>query len=544
MGIGNFMKRRIVFLLVLVFGLSVVKPAAQEPLLSDAEGYYEFLALRGLTERPYLNYRTLSDSVWKIPEGAHPWQNVNLGTKRDLNGHISMKIYGPELFTSANTAAPYGQNDGALWQGRGLNMSLTGGVRFEAWGVEATFRPQLAFSQNAYYLTMPKSPDIESQYGYFWGTIDYPQRFGDKPFFEYDWGDSELRYSYKSFTVGIGTQAIWLGPAYLNSILHSNNAPSYPKFDIGLRKQQLYLTKKRIDIWAIESRLWLGVLSESAYFDANPSNDHQMFHGLTFAYTLPVFSSLTFFFNRVCLVPWKLENLRYLVPMNSNTYEDQKMSFGFVYLEPRIGFELYGEAGLDDFVPGGFLGYLRYPFHTFVYTLGLKKTINLSRTRGIYGEIIFEWTNMEMSQDFQLQWAYSFYRHGNIKQGYTNGGQYLGAGSGYAGNSQYLEFKIYYPQGSSSLFFHRGNPDNNYIYSQAVNAAAGKGLEEKYFTSFKSDFVFGLSSKYYITRNFSLGGSVAYDLIINPRFDLDKSPLNQDTYWHNVYLNVVLKYEF
>jgi hypothetical protein len=59
-----------------------------------------------------------------------------------------MNIFGPELFTSYNTAAPYGQNDGALWQGKGLNVSATGGIRFEGWGVEATFKPQLDWSQN------------------------------------------------------------------------------------------------------------------------------------------------------------------------------------------------------------------------------------------------------------------------------------------------------------------------------------------------------------------------------------------------------------
>jgi hypothetical protein len=89
---------------------------------------------------------------------------------------------------------------------------------------------------------MPSNYD--SSYGYFWGYahnvgIDAPQRFGDRPFFVYDWGDSEIRYTWKTLTIGFGTQAVWLGPAYLNPILHSNNAPSYPKFHIGLRRQQL-----------------------------------------------------------------------------------------------------------------------------------------------------------------------------------------------------------------------------------------------------------------------------------------------------------------
>ncbi|MDR3167795.1 MAG: hypothetical protein LBT93_07615, partial [Treponema sp.] len=179
---------------------------AQEALKSDTEEYYDFLSLQGSAERPYLNYRTLSDSVWNIREGAvHPWRNLNLGNNRRLFGDLFLRVYGPELFMSVNTEAPYGQNDGALWQGKGFNSSLTGGFRFEGYGAELTFKPQLAFSQNSYFDIMPSNYD--SEYGYFWGYAhnigaDAPQRFGDKPFFTFDWGDSEIRYSWKTLTIG------------------------------------------------------------------------------------------------------------------------------------------------------------------------------------------------------------------------------------------------------------------------------------------------------------------------------------------------------
>ena len=74
---------------------------AQESLKSIEEEYYDFLSLRGITERPTLGYRTLSDSVWHfnditdflenedgtftrtiIPGYENPlnvWKNINLG---------------------------------------------------------------------------------------------------------------------------------------------------------------------------------------------------------------------------------------------------------------------------------------------------------------------------------------------------------------------------------------------------------------------------------------------------------------------------------
>lgn len=49
----------------------------------------------------------------------------------------------------------------------------------------------------------------------------------------------------------------------------------------------------------------------------------------------------------------------------------------------------------------------------------------------IEGQLLIEIINFEMSQDFQLQWPYiGYYGHGFVKQGYTNDGQILGAGTG------------------------------------------------------------------------------------------------------------------
>ena len=137
-------------------GINEVIKAIENIMSEELEEY----AKKGITERPYLNYRTLSDSEWNIKEEentSHPWKDLNLGTKKTLkkelfnqtnwflkgiNNSVNLKIYGPEWFNSFNTTAPYGQNDGALWQGKGYNTSLTLGARFEALGFEITLKPQ------------------------------------------------------------------------------------------------------------------------------------------------------------------------------------------------------------------------------------------------------------------------------------------------------------------------------------------------------------------------------------------------------------------
>ena len=437
---------------------------SQEALKSTEEEYYDFLSIQGITIRPSLNYRTLSDSEWNFTEKeetaagtelSHPWQNNNLGSKRALwqpqeqsesfylkgvPQGIFVKPYGPEWYNSYNTAAPYGQNDGALWQGKGYNTSLTAGVRLEAYGLELTVKPQLCWQENREFDIMPSNTD--SEYGYFWGYgknigCDVPQRFGDSSFWTFDWGDTEIRYTWHTITVGFGSQSPWLGPAWLNPMLGSNNAGTYPKFDIGLRKQRVVIPGLNWNLGEIEGRIWTGYLSESDYFDTDNDNNHNMINGFAVAYSPSFIPGMTLSVNKICLCKWEDRSIKYFNPFyDSNELEDQKASFCIDWIFPQVGFEVYGELGIDDY------SYRKMPnpFHTAIYTVGAKKTFSIIKKYGIFAELLFEWNNFEMSQDFQLQWKYmGYYSHSIISQGYTQNGQIIGAGSGYFGTASILE---------------------------------------------------------------------------------------------------------
>ena len=129
MKLSNKFFSAIFFLSFFIFQLSF----SQEALNSSEENYYEFLALQGFVERPTINYRTLSDSQWNLENlNGHIWENNNLGTTftlfeaqqptenfytKGIKQGIFLRLYPLEWYNSYNTAAPYGQNDGALWQG-------------------------------------------------------------------------------------------------------------------------------------------------------------------------------------------------------------------------------------------------------------------------------------------------------------------------------------------------------------------------------------------------------------------------------------------
>ena len=572
------------FLLAALF-FAATAVSAQEALKSTEEEYYDFLALQGITQRPTLNYRTLSDSVWSIgtetktftdEDGneqtveeplAHPWQHNNLGKMRTLwqpqtaseNGYLRgvpqgvfLKIYGPEWYNSFNTAAPYGQNDGALWQGKGYNTSLTAGARLEVYGLELTIKPQVNFSQNMSfdYITpnyaktdKDGNPTIFSggaaEYGYYGVTsIDAPQRFGSKPFFTFDWGDTEIRYSWRTLTVGFGTQTIWLGPAQLNPIIHSNNAPSYPKFDIGLRKQRIVIPKLGWYLGDLELRCWWGKLCESDYFDTIDSNDSNLISGVSAAWSLPwIFKGLTIGINRTMLSKWDdisaYSLFRIYVPKLGTAAgkdnNDQRFSLTIDYQIPKVGLELYLEWARNDYSPD--IDYiLRYPFHTQGWTAGIKKSVKFSDS--FRGEFLLECTNLESSRDYELMWPTTFYAHHIITQGHTNGGQWLGAGIGTGGNSQYIGFKLYHPKGYWNLFFQRNNPDLDYTWYIDRSDVPERSVRVK--------LILGTDALYFLTENLTISGGLTSCYELNPLNDNDAASNRR----LNFLIHAAVKYNF
>ncbi|OHD26350.1 MAG: hypothetical protein A2Y38_00195 [Spirochaetes bacterium GWB1_59_5] len=487
---------------------------AQEVIGSVEEARLDFLALDGAVDRPYLNYRTLSDNY---PDAFQ-----------------TLRVYGPELFMSYNSTRPYGYNDGALWQGKGFNSSFSSGIRLQSHGFELTLKPVLTFTQNLDFDIMPSAYSA-SEYGYIWAYgpsagADAPQRFGDDSFFQYSWGDSELRYTWNSLTIGIGTQSAWVGPGRINAIMHSNNAAPYPKVDFGVRRTPLNLFS-----WYagdIEARMWAGYLTESDYFDADASNDNNMLSALSLSYAPSFLPGFSVFANRSYLAPWAVESASSLLSLAFVNFDkggaqdvwDQRVSLGFDYLLPAVGFEVYGEIGMNDYAPG-IIGYIRYPFHSMVYTGGMRKSVVLSAVNDVKGELLFEWTNLELSQDFQFQWPATFYMHHQILQGYTNGGQWLGAAIGTGGNSQYLGFKIYHPRGTGEIFIQRVNPDNDYIYKNSITN--GVAFDAKDIRDFRADLSLGVRSSWDMGPSIRASAGLVATMINNPLYDAD-------SYWDTV----------
>ena len=524
-------------LLVLFTALTFISTSfSQEKLKSLEEEYYDYMALQGLTERPTMGYRTLSDSVWTIDEDEnHPWTNNNLGntkaffefdsqnanffTKGIYNG-LKVKLFGPDWFNSINTNHPYGQNDGALWQGVGYNTSFSTGLRLEAFGFEATFKPLVTFSQNKAFSFQPGV--YGSEYSYFWsGNIDLVQRYGNTSFWQYDWGDSEIRYTWYTFTIGFGTQSIWLGPAQLNPMLSSNNAGTFPKFDFGLRKTDIYIPFTNIKLGKLESRIWIGQLTESQYFNNDGVIDKNLFNGFNISFSPAFWEDLTIGTTKVCVTRWGNNFWKYINPFYDDNDvdgigEDQKGSFYLDILIPDHIFEFYAEVGFDDYTRG--MNAFANPFHTWIFSLGLNKGFNIGKENKYALKFYSEFNFFEMSQDFQLQWNYmGFYSHGKITEGYTQNGQIIGAGSGYFGNNQLVGLQFIYPKGNFDLFVQRNVPDTNYTYNKAVYGSASSLVDSDWIVH-ETFFTIGIKGNYFVTDSLILNAEIDYTEIYHPAY--------------------------
>jgi hypothetical protein len=459
---------------------------AQVGVNSLSDEYFDLLSLKGLVDRPYLSYRTRSELRWDWASIKARPEDLTIPTERgNLDGG---SLFLPEfrLFSGYNLNRPQGNNDGLLWQGRGYNGTAEAGFSLGSDFLSIDLHPVISYSENKSFETMPGT----NPFAYFWGAaVDAPQRFGESSYSNWDWGDSAVRVTLPPFslaevdinvpfTIGFGTESLWLGPARLNPILHSNNAKGYPRLDAGIGKTET-------PFGSIEGRVFTGVLTESAYFDQNTSNDSRSLSGITASYDPVFIPGLTVAVHRTMLsfysplqmwndfrtVAWPFIRWSF-----GHDESDQRFSISFDYVIRPAGFELYLEWARNDFSPN--LDYLwRYPFHSYGWTMGLRKVFG-EASDAWWSLLEIEATELESSRDYELLWKYSFYGHGIVTQGYTQEGQWLGAGIGTGSNAQTLSWSIFGAPGRIKLSLARVQKDNDYVWFLHFGDTAARRTDE------------------------------------------------------------------
>ena len=392
-------------------------------------------------------------------EARAPWMMLRSSSSLMLRDNLEqgLKIVLPSLTFVANDNLPFGQNDGALWAGKGYNLRAMAGLLANAGPLHLVVVPEFVRSSNhaldidptdrRYAPAIPASRSpFSNPFNIYPYSIDLPYRMGDAPLTKIYPGQSSLTLSGGSFAAGAATENEWWGPAIRNPIVMSDNAAGFPHLFVRTREP----VATRIGV--LDARWMTGGLHESDWFDNDESNDVRSLSSFAFTWSPSKASPFSAGFARSVFAPangygqaatrW-LDVFRNTHHPNARALSDSAFIpgsdqifslFGRIVI-PSYGLETYIEWGRADF-PVSFHDFIEQPLHSRGYTTGLQWVLGA----GAKGRIRFqgEITDVEQSTTYRFRNQGSFYTSRAVPQGYTNEGQVIGAGIGPGSSSGWL----------------------------------------------------------------------------------------------------------
>jgi hypothetical protein len=452
--------------------------------------------LSSLMLRPQESQATLTPTdtggSWR-----NPWAQRYLARKTSGSGHARVVVFDPQLLATNNSALPFGTNDGALWQGRGNNLSLTLGAAVEAGPVTARLAPSYVYWQNREFALgaqLDPGPDV-SPYAdpYLPNRIDQPQRFGDTPGNDWGWGQSMLLVHGYGARAGYGTENMWWGPGMDNAILMTNNAEGFRHMFIGTdRPANIYIGHVELlySLGALDhSGFWRTVVPDSQahrYVNAlmgvfQPRGIPGLYLGggrVYYAYVPP--GGLTFSEIRTIFEPFNKDKLFVAGNPAGNDARDQMLSLWGRWVFPQVNFEVYGEFARNDHAVANW-DLIAEPGHASGYVLGFQKAFE---TRVGLVRASAEMTDLSKPLSSVLRDTPYWYAHHKVTQGYTQRGQVIGSGVGPGGNGQSFGTDWFAKPGSAGIFLRRWRVNSDVYYERNLpipKNQRGLANEETFF---------------------------------------------------------------
>lgn len=387
------------------------------------------------------------------------------------------------------TNHPLSLNDGPMIPARGYQTLLSAGL-YARWGMlSLQLMPELVYAENREFDGFPTTHKREAWVAYnnLKGLIDLPDRFGDEPYRKAFWGQSALRMSYRSVSLGLSTENLWWGPGHKNSLLMSNNAPGFMHLTfnstrpvstpIGSFEWQLVAGRldasgfPGVDTLELKNR---GLKPRSKpqswrYLNAITVNyQPRWLPGLSIggARSYNIYSEDILWHNVKTWLPLYEPFLKEEAGGHGldTIPSDQIASVWVRWLMPREHSEVYFEFGRGDH-NWHFNDFLMEPAHDRAYILGYRKLVPLTDKRRSYLDVQLELTQFSRNVPTLLR-PYNelskWYTHGHVLHGYTNQGQILGAGIGTSSNMQLVNVAWINEKKRIGLELYRLNHDDDF----------------------------------------------------------------------------------
>jgi hypothetical protein len=381
--------------------------------------------------------------------GAHPWAARFAPAKS--KSQLSWQILPASFSVIANSAFPFGGNDGAVWAGKGLTTVFGAGVTASWYHFTLTLAPQFFRDENSSFALMPNGQTGRLAFadGQFPDAVDRPQRFGASAYQRFDPGQSTFRFDGFGVTAGVSTANQSWGPSDRYQFILGNNAGGYPHIFVGTEHPV------NAGIGGVHARLVWGTLEQSDYspvsgpeyfVDGVQSGTKRFSAGMIATIQPRGVKGLEIGAARFFHSTWPKDGLtqgdftalfqnifkRALptqpsIPGSDNTKgvrDNQLFSVFARWVIPGTGFETYGEFGREDH-SWDIRDFVQEPDHG-----GSSRLVGLRKMWPNGYALRAEAINYEAPQLTRFRSQGAVYVHYVLRQGHTVNGQPLGADVG------------------------------------------------------------------------------------------------------------------
>ncbi len=411
----------------------------------------------------------------------------------DSSGRARFSLLQFDALATSNSQLPFAGNDGAMWAGRGISVSVTGGIGLSWHRLRAIVAPTIWRASNRDFsvptdpelvptIPLPRSP-WSSPYHWYSRSLDLPRRFGSSTLLAVDLGQSSVWFNWDRVAVGLSNEQQWWGPGLQNALLMSNNAAGFGHFFIRTPRPL------QSSAGAFEASYLLGTLTASPFFESgattNPARSisaaavtfaPRRVFGLTVGVSRLVLASMD---ARTDVWGHVLDILRSVPTPNDRPYQDptqirgkdQLFSLFSRWVFPEDRAEVWAEWGRAD-QPESLSDFATSPGHSQAYTIGAQATKEVSERWSLLAQ--FEHTKTQQSGTFRERPSGSWYTSRAVLQGFTQRGQILGAAVGPGANSQWLALDLRDSRASVGAFAGRIRWDDDALYT--IPRPNGNGL--------------------------------------------------------------------
>lgn len=460
----------VINVVIFTCGLNSLKVTAQSlptgtPVLDD---YYRRIQLLGkldttisFTIRPLFPASSLKIHDVYDPDSSLKTDHwISIGPVSFAKGLGAFQILPLTWQQQYNSDHPYGWNDGAMIPAKGYQTMVSGGFFVKFGPLSVQLRPEYVYAANPKFngfTTGHSDQDLINYYAYH-NYIDWPERYGNGSYSKAFWGQSSIRLTFGPISAGLSNENIWWGPGIRNSLILGDNAPGFKHITLNtVRPVKTY-------IGSFEGQIIAGKLEGSGLpplevtTAANGTNlfapkrsDWRYFTGFNLNYHPKWVTGLTLGITRTFdaykedvkgfkgYFPFFTAYSKVISGLNGDPFpRDQYTSLYTRWLFTKAHAEVYFEYALNDnsYNLRDFIG---SPQHSRAYIFGLRKMLPLQDK--IDQHILFsaEITQLSQSPDRLVREAGGYYIHGEVRDGQTNLGQVLGAGTGSGGNLQSMD---------------------------------------------------------------------------------------------------------